>query len=109
MRTIASMKLTEISSLLSTKANPIDIKQAQQIRARAREYGSNMIGVLRFADDILKTCGLESFRVKVAGVWRWVTYLNAGDTYNTTLLLYRGKIYIGCWGDLAEKYETRPY
>lgn len=32
------------------------------------------------------------------------TYLNAGDTYATTLLKYRGRWQVGCWGDIAEKY-----
>lgn len=31
-------------------------------------------------------------------------YLNAGDTYATTLLKYRGRWQVGCWGDIAEKY-----
>lgn len=32
------------------------------------------------------------------------TYLNAGDTYAPTLLKYRGRWQVGCWGDIAEKY-----
>jgi hypothetical protein len=32
------------------------------------------------------------------------TYLNAGDTYAATLLLYRGRWQVGCWGDIAERY-----
>ena len=32
------------------------------------------------------------------------TYLNTGDTYAPTLLKYRGRWQVGCWGDIAEKY-----
>ena len=32
------------------------------------------------------------------------TYLNTGDTYAATLLKYRGRWQIGCWGDIAERY-----
>lgn len=32
------------------------------------------------------------------------TYLNAGDPYAPTLLKYRGRWQVGCWGDIAEKY-----
>ena len=31
-----------------------------------------------------------------------VQYLNAGDTYATTLLWEKGKLRIGCWGDCFE-------
>lgn len=32
------------------------------------------------------------------------TYLNTGDTYSATLIARNGRVYIGCWGDLAEKF-----
>ncbi len=32
------------------------------------------------------------------------TYLNAGDTYTTTLLKHHGRWQIGAWGDIAERY-----
>jgi hypothetical protein len=32
------------------------------------------------------------------------TYMNTGDTYAATLLKYRGRWQVGCWGDIAEKY-----
>jgi len=34
------------------------------------------------------------------------TYLNTGDTYAPTLLLYRGRWQVGCWGDIAERYQS---
>lgn len=32
------------------------------------------------------------------------TYLNSGDTYAATLLEFRGRWQVGCWGDIAERY-----
>jgi hypothetical protein len=32
-------------------------------------------------------------------------YLNAGDTYATTLLFYNGLYHIGTWGELVESME----
>ena len=31
-------------------------------------------------------------------------YCNAGDTYAATLICYRGRWQVGCWGDIAERY-----
>lgn len=36
------------------------------------------------------------------------SYVNMGDTYNTTLILHdSGTITIGCWGDWVESQERR--
>ena len=32
-----------------------------------------------------------------------IEYLNAGDTYATTLLYVRGRFRVGCWGDIVER------
>jgi hypothetical protein len=32
-----------------------------------------------------------------------IDYLNAGDTYETTLLYVRGRFSVGCWGDIVER------
>ncbi len=32
------------------------------------------------------------------------TFLNAGDTYTTTMIRYHGRWQVGCWGDIAERY-----
>ena len=117
MRAIMPMTLQQIAEALSTKAHPIDIKQAQIIRRLARDYHAlrnNFEGaqdkfgwkMLKQVDQILNTCGVESIRLKMRdGEVRWCSYCNSGDTYNTTVLLWNGKAWIGCWGDLAEKYE----
>lgn len=65
--------------------------------------------------DIRMTClnalagtyGVESFQLDNGDAWSRdaasCEYLNAGDTYATTLLRVRGKYRVGCWGDIAEK------
>lgn len=32
-----------------------------------------------------------------------IEYLNAGDTYEITLLYVRGQFRVGCWGDIVER------
>lgn len=32
-------------------------------------------------------------------------YVNMGDAYTLTILNFKGKIRIGCWADIAEKYS----
>ena len=34
-------------------------------------------------------------------------YINTGDTYNPTIIYYKGKYSLGCWGDWAEWMESR--
>ena len=47
--------------------------------------------------------GAESFQTKRG---EWCTYLNAGDTYAPTLIFFRGRYRVACWGDIAERYGT---
>jgi hypothetical protein len=35
-----------------------------------------------------------------------VEYLNAGDTYATTLYRWRGRYWVGCCGDLVERHGS---
>lgn len=32
-----------------------------------------------------------------------IDYLNAGDTYDETLMRVRGRFCVGCWGDIVER------
>lgn len=43
--------------------------------------------------------GVESLHPGI----EFVQYVNMGDPYVTTLLLWQGKLYLGCWGDLGGK------
>ena len=68
----------------------------------ARCYGAPDTVTLRLMalDALADTCGVESFQTRRGA---WVSYLNAGDTYSTTLLYYNGSYRVGCWGDIAER------
>lgn len=46
------------------------------------------------------THGVEGFHTKRG---EWVEYLNAGDAYAPTLVNYRGRYRVACWGDIVEK------
>jgi hypothetical protein len=64
-------------------------------------------------DELLGTCGVEylfkgsdGLRSDPEGMHDSpiCTYLNAGDTYATTLVRYRARWQVGCYGDIVEKY-----
>lgn len=52
-------------------------------------------------DALAGTNGVEGFQVRDGG---WCEYLNTGDTYAATLLRFRGRYIVGCWGDIAERH-----
>ena len=52
-------------------------------------------------DELAGTHGVEAFEVKGG---TWCEYLNAGDTYTPTLILFRGAYRVACWGDIAERF-----
>lgn len=51
-------------------------------------------------DALAGTHGVEVFETRRNG---WCEYLNAGDTYAITLIRYRGRYRVACWGDIAER------
>jgi hypothetical protein len=51
-------------------------------------------------DELAGTHGVEAFEVRGG---TWCEYLNAGDTYALTLILFRGAYRVACWGDIAER------
>ena len=51
-------------------------------------------------NNIIGTFGVESCFPEIPDLY----YCNSGDTYNITILHYKGKLYIGDWGSVAEKY-----
>jgi hypothetical protein len=51
-------------------------------------------------DELAETHGVESFQVRDG---TWCEYLNAGDTYASTLILFRGRYRVACWGDIVER------
>jgi len=54
-------------------------------------------------DAVLRGCGVE--RIEPGNNMRSpaIDYVNMGDTYDTTLLLIRGRFRVGCWGDIVER------
>lgn len=50
-------------------------------------------------DALAGTHGVEAFETRRG----WCEYLNAGDTYAPTLVRYRGRYRVTCWGDIAER------
>jgi len=59
---------------------------------------------LHCLDAELETSGVEAFQTRRG---EWVEYCNAGDTYSTTILRFRGNYRIGCWGDFAERHGSK--
>jgi len=55
----------------------------------------------RFVD--LGTFGVEGDCVGNGQKRIDIQYLNAGDTYETTIIFYRGQFRVGCVGDILEK------
>jgi hypothetical protein len=51
-------------------------------------------------DQLANTDGIETIETP-QGLCH---YLNAGDTYSATLILYQKRYRVGCWGDIAEKH-----
>ncbi len=49
------------------------------------------------------TYGVEAFATRHGEI---VEYLNAGDTYTTTLVRFRGRYRVTDWGSIAEKHGS---
>jgi hypothetical protein len=86
----------------------LDEKGARQIRKLAREAGSNPDAALREMDKILDMHGVEALGPRHYDYFKPspYEYLNAGDTYATTLIYDRAKdtLSIGCYGDVVEAH-----
>ncbi len=51
-------------------------------------------------DALAGTHGVGAFETRHG----WCEYLNAGDTYAPTLVLFRGRYQVATWGDVAERH-----
>ena len=104
------MRLPSIKTI--TKEFPYltrdDVKEVRRILER---YCYSPEKCLRKIDKILETSGVEYIESlednynEESGI----LYCNAGDTYATTIFYDYSKCryYIGCWGDVVEKYPKR--
>lgn len=55
---------------------------------------------------MLEGYGVEGFQIEDVGDDEsYCHYVNMGDTYTSTILLYNGDFKVGCWGDVAEMYN----
>ena len=83
--------------------NRAQLEELPPCQARIREcYHAPDTCDLRLTalDEIANTHGVEAFETP-QGVCH---YLNAGDTYEPTLILYQKRYRVGCWGYIAEKH-----
>ena len=101
-----------VANARNLKANMEDLLGNEFSPEKAKELRKEALGGYRGSyykhlerlDKILNNHGVESicerddFRGDSA-----ISYSNAGDTYDTTLLYVKGKLMIGCWGDVVEK------
>lgn len=61
---------------------------------------------LHILNALLEGYGVESFQIADGYTEKcYCSYVNLGDTYTYTILLYNGDFEVGCWGDVAEKYN----
>jgi hypothetical protein len=86
-------------------------KTADYVRSMYSDpYNSHMWRVtvaLHAVNGILGTHGVEGLGPEVSGIAPPpYEYLNAGDTYATTLIYTRktDTLRVGCWGDIAERF-----
>lgn len=57
-------------------------------------------GFLRQIAKVLEMYDIERIEAKTAAYHLW--YVNTGDSYKTTVMLYGERFYIGSWGDVLE-------
>jgi hypothetical protein len=50
----------------------------------------------------LRTYGVESGQLQSG---EYFSYLNTGDTYNPTIVHFRGRFSVCAWGDIVERYD----
>lgn len=97
--TLADRRSPSISKLMEIK--DVTFEDAEKIKKIWSTVGkrSEAMGQI---DKIIHTHGREYL-----GLHRrrhdHVYYLNAGDTYNTTIIQIGIQLTVGCWGDLVER------
>lgn len=84
---------------------PITRADAKRIRGIMEKAHGNLYstygGGLQRIDAILKGCGVEY--IDGNGDWPSISYVNMGDTYDTTVMFVNGRFRIGSWGDIVER------
>lgn len=57
---------------------------------------------LEKVSSIIGGCGVEYISKGRGSKSPAITYVNMGDTYDTTVMWVRGRFQVGCWGDIVE-------
>ena len=60
-------------------------------------------GVMQRIDEILQGYGVKYIPAGKGKRSPSITYVNMGDTYETTVMYVRGRFLIGAWGDIVER------
>jgi len=103
----ASDDATKLANLIERY---VPITHAYARRCHSDPYDSRMwraTMTLHALDQLLGTYGVEAITRRDDSPFRGPSheYLNAGDTYATTLVYYRDAdaLRVGCWGDIVER------
>ena len=101
------MRSPSVNALVSAFRD-LDAKGAHKIKKLAAKAGSHPVEALREMSEILDMHGVEALGPRHYDYFKPspYEYLNAGDTYATTLIYDRAKdtLSIGSWGDIAERH-----
>jgi hypothetical protein len=91
---------------------PLPVETARAVRAameKAESCGYNFANpgrelrqALRDIDVLIGGCGVERIAAGDGQRSPAIAYVNLGDTYETTVMLIRGRFRIGSWGAVVE-------
>lgn len=99
----------EARLLLECKLSTRDYKSVQEWEAQCHNIPPYSARLMCALNEIAETYGVEPLWEIDDVFWPSYEYLNAGDTYATTLIRNNktGTITVGCWGDIVEKHPNR--
>lgn len=108
----------KVVGVLSGKLNPCEVSPKCEAWVRSCYHTSDLDShevKLQACNELLDMCGIEALNPEGASSYTDegirlcppFSYLNAGDTYNTTLARdhKRERWVVACWGDLLEEVE----
>ena len=92
------MKMPSVKTLMTLRLTK---EQAVSIRYCAAKEGGN--AALELADDFLRGHGIEYIPQGHNRKSPAIEYVNMGDPYEWTLMLIKGRLQVGCWGDIVAR------
>ena len=94
----------QVLDLIDGEIDPEDVADFSQFYNDPRGNEAILYGI----DAAIDGHGIESVTLEEGGD-PWDTesfqYVNTGDTYNATVVLYRGGFYLTTWGDAYEEWK----